>query len=77
MSLIPNRLAALREAKDWHRSKVGATFNVGDRTIARWENGETPIPSDSIPLLAEMFDVTPEYLMGWDRESASTTAKAA
>jgi transcriptional regulator with XRE-family HTH domain len=72
MSSTSNRLAELREAREWHRSRIGAMFNVGDRTVARWENGESPIPSTAIPQLAELFEVTPEFLMAWDHEGAKT-----
>lgn len=75
MSKSGNRLAELREARDWHRTVVAATFNVGERTVYRWEIEETPVPSDLIPALAQLFNVTPEHLMGWDREPA--TGKAA
>lgn len=72
MSAQGNRLAELREARDWHRTKVAACFeNVREKTVYRWEVGEVPIPSDFIPVLAELFEVTPEYLMGWDRSKAA------
>jgi transcriptional regulator with XRE-family HTH domain len=77
MSGTGNRLAELREAREWHRSKVGAQFNVGDRTVYRWETGETPIPSELIPDLAALFEVSAEHLMGWDREPAETGKAAA
>jgi transcriptional regulator with XRE-family HTH domain len=69
-----NRLAELREARDWRRSVVAAEFNLSEKTISRWESGEQPIPSDVIPRLADLFDVTPEHLMGWDRESSTKAA---
>ncbi len=67
-----NRLAELREARAWNQTVVAAECNVGERTVRRWETGETAIPSEQIPRLAALFDVTPEYLMGWDRVPAGT-----
>jgi transcriptional regulator with XRE-family HTH domain len=73
MSGNGNRLAELREARGWHRTKIAAAFeNVREKTVYRWEAGEVAIPSDAIPVLAAMFEVAPEYLMGWDREPAAT-----
>jgi transcriptional regulator with XRE-family HTH domain len=63
-----NRLAELRQARDWHRTVIAAEFNLSEKTISRWESGEVAIPSDCIPRLADLFDVSPEHLMGWDRE---------
>jgi transcriptional regulator with XRE-family HTH domain len=74
MSTTGNRLAELRGERNWHRSKVAGAFNVGERTVYRWETGETPIPSDLIPALSALFEVTPEYLMGWDRNDSKAAA---
>ena len=65
-----NRISVLRKQRGWHRTVIAAEFNIGERTVQRWEAGETPVPSTVIPALAALLDVTPEYLMGWDREEA-------
>lgn len=78
MTKSVNRIRELRQARDWHRTVIAAAFNVGERTVYRWETGDTPVPSDFIPRLAGLFDVTPEYLMGWDRDDPkASTPKAA
>jgi transcriptional regulator with XRE-family HTH domain len=74
MSTTANRLAELRESRDWHRTKVAAAFNVGEKTVYRWEVGETAIPSDFIPDLANLLEVTPDHLMGWDRAETEAAA---
>jgi DNA-binding transcriptional regulator YiaG len=76
MSKVTNRIAELREARDWHRTVVAAACNVGEKTVYRWETGESKIPSDLIPVLAALFDVSERHIMGWDREP-TPTAKAA
>jgi repressor LexA len=76
MSKLINRLAELREAKGWTQTFVAAERGVSERTVSRWETGVTPIPSDQVPALAEMFEVTPEWLMGWDRIPATPKAAA-
>lgn len=77
MSQNGNRLGALRVERGCARAAVAAEFNVVERTVARWETGETPIPSDLIPRLAAMFGVTPDYLMGWDRSESPSEVGAA
>jgi DNA-binding transcriptional regulator YiaG len=72
-----NRIQELREARGWHRSVVAAKFNVGERTIRRWEDEATAVPSTAIPVLADIFETSPEYLMGWDRDSTPTTGVGA
>jgi transcriptional regulator with XRE-family HTH domain len=74
MTASANRLAELREARGLRRSVVAAQFEVGERTVYRWETGATPVPSSLIPHLAEFFNVSPEYLMGWDRDDAKAAA---
>lgn len=76
MTKFVNRISVLREQRGWHRTVIAAEFNIGERTVRRWEDGDTPVPSTAIPKLAEMFDVTPEYVMGWDRDSETTEAAA-
>lgn len=74
MTKSVNRIQELREARSWHRTVIGAAFNVGERTVRRWESGEIAVPSDLIPGLADLFGVTPEYLMGWDRQPIETAS---
>jgi transcriptional regulator with XRE-family HTH domain len=74
MTKSVNRLEELREARGWHRTRVAGEFGINERTVRRYESGEQDVPSALIPELAAMFEVTPEYLMGWDRESTETPA---
>jgi len=76
MTDFVNRIESLRKAKGWHRTVIAAEFNVGERTVMRWEAGTTSVPSDYIPRLAEMFDVSPAQLMGWDRSDSPAPQKA-
>ena len=71
MTKFVNQISVLREQRGWHRSVIAAEFNIGERTVRRWESGEVSVPSEYIPQLAALFDVSPEYLMGWDREEAA------
>ena len=76
MTKSVNRVQGLRESRNWHRTVIAAPFNASERTVRRWENGEVDVPSDVIPQLAQMFDVSPECLMGWDPVPAGATGGA-
>lgn len=77
MSTSGNRLAELREARAWHRTKIAAAFDgISEKTVYRWETGETAIPSDFIPVLAEVLEVSPAHLMGWDHADSPATPEA-
>jgi len=65
MEMPSNRIQALREAADMSRVEVAVVCNVGEATVRRWELGETTIPDMQKFRLAELFCVSPGYLMGW------------
>jgi transcriptional regulator with XRE-family HTH domain len=67
----PNRLAELIARGDESLTDLAAFCGVRERTIERWVKGETGIPDSSKRVLAARFNVTPEYLMGWDRETGA------
>jgi transcriptional regulator with XRE-family HTH domain len=60
-----NRLRELREARGLRTYHLAARYDVDPTTIYRWEQGRSDVP-DAIKLaLAEFYDVTVAYLMGW------------
>ena len=40
-------------------------LNVNEKTISRWENGETDIKSDKAKMFADFFGVNTAYLLGY------------
>ena len=53
---------------------------VARNTYWRWENGKSPIPFDKVTILAEMFGVSREFIVGWrptSEEFAELEAKGA
>lgn len=77
MELPPNRIEALREEAGVSRVELAVLCGMGEATIRRWERGETSIPDEAKLVIANRFGVSPEHLMGWDRESTPTPVKAA
>ena len=47
--------------------KVAQAVGVSAATISRWERGEiSSLSADKVSCLAEVLQVTPDYLMGWE-----------
>jgi transcriptional regulator with XRE-family HTH domain len=63
---VPNRLRELREERGLTRREVAIRLDVTESTIVRWERLERRIPDEKKLQLAELLDVTPSQLMGWD-----------
>lgn len=63
---ISERIKALREASGLTLEEVGKRIGASRQTIYKYENGIiTNIPSNNIEGLANLFDVSPAYIMGW------------
>ncbi len=66
-STIGEKLKYLRVKADLTQEAVGKKIKVSKQTLYKYENGIiTNIPSDKIVMLAEIYNVTPAYIMGWD-----------
>src|SRR5690554_3388048 len=66
---LGRKLKTLRENKGITLEEAGKKIGTSRQTIFKYENGiVTNIPSDKIKLLAETYNVTPAYLMGWEEE---------
>lgn len=46
--------------------KLAKAIGVRDTTILRWENGNMSPSIDALNLLCEFFNVTPNYLLGYE-----------
>ena len=58
------RIRALREDNDKTQTEVAKLLKVGQRTYCDYELGKTRIPVDSLIVLAELYDVTMDYICG-------------
>ena len=71
---IGARLKALRLDRGLTQDEVGQRVLVSKQTLYKYENDiVTNIPVDKIELLAEVYHVTPAYIMGWENPSSLTT----
>jgi len=65
---IGARLKALRLDRGLTQDEVGKRILVSKQTLYKYENDiVTNIPVDKIELLAEVYHVTPAYIMGWEQ----------
>lgn len=68
-----DRIKELRESKHITQTELAEMIGTTKQNIYKYENGIiTNIPSDKIELLAEKFDVSPAYIMGWEGDVQSS-----
>jgi repressor LexA len=67
MGILQERIKSLREAKNLTLLNVAEYLGVKEATTQRYESGEIKnIKHETIVKLAELFNVSPAYLMGWE-----------
>lgn len=61
------RIRKLRTAKGISQSELAKRLNTTKQTISKYEKGiVTNIPSDRIEIMANLFGVSPQHILGWD-----------
>lgn len=63
-----NRLKELRKKKRISQKEFSKEHNIPLRTLQSWENGESQFKADRGQQLAEYFDVSLNYLLGFEDE---------
>lgn len=61
-----NRLKEIRQEKKLSQKELADYLGINEKTISRWENGESTIKSDKAQALAEHFGVSVGYLLGYE-----------
>ena len=65
MPMYRNRIRDLREDRDLRQVDVASATGIDQKTLSNYETGKTNPDSDSIIRLAEFFQVTTDYLLGY------------
>ncbi|NQP27536.1 helix-turn-helix transcriptional regulator [Streptococcus suis] len=65
-----NRLKELRQEKKLSQKELADYLGINEKTISRWENGESTIKSDKAQALADHFGVNTAYLLGYSDSPA-------
>ena len=62
---IARRITELREEHDWKKTELARRLGISHSQVSRIESGETEtLSSDILIRLAEVFDVSADYLLG-------------
>lgn len=65
---IGQRLRLSRKRNDLTLDEAGSKAGISRQTLHKYETGIiSNIPSDKIERLAEVYDVSPAYIMGWQK----------
>lgn len=65
MNNIQNRIRELREDMDLRQIDVSHATGIDQKTLSNYETGKTSPDSYSIIRLADFFQVTTDYLLGF------------
>lgn len=71
MGILNDRIKEMRTKRGLTLAYVAEQLGIKEATMQRYESGEIKnIKHDTITKLAEIFDCTPSYLMGWEEADA-------
>lgn len=65
------RLKELREGKGLPQSEMAKICGIAVASYANWEQGRALPPLGQIPILAEFFGVSADYLLGISKKQAT------
>jgi transcriptional regulator with XRE-family HTH domain len=69
MGILNDRIKEMRNARGLTLIQVAEKLGVKEATMQRYESGEIKnIKHETITALADIFNCSPSYLMGWDEE---------
>ena len=71
---IGKRLLACREKVGKSRAEVSNIVNVGTTTLRQWEVGATETSIETVEKLAQLYNVTPQYIIFGDTDAPSSPA---
>ncbi len=61
--MVYKRIRDLREDHDWTQAEVGARLRVSQRAYAYYESGQRMIPPPILVALADLYDVSVDFLL--------------
>lgn len=71
---IGDTIAKLRKEKGWTQIELAEKLQVSDKAVSKWESNKGDPSVEFLPMLAELFDVTLDYLMtGKEQEEKIVT----
>ena len=64
MEVLAERLKLLRKERKWSRKQVAEQLKIVERTYQRYENAERDPTASVLVELADLYDVSVDYLVG-------------
>lgn len=74
MNLLGDRIAALRKARGMTQKELAESLHISDKSVSRWERGETAPDLSLLPALAEHLNVTLDELLSGRKPALQTAA---
>lgn len=62
--MLNERIRELRKRFGWTQKELAKRINVSQQTVGSWEVGRAEPSSETLTRLAELFEVTTDYLLG-------------
>jgi len=66
MSIIGDRIRLLRKEKNWNQAELAEKIEADSRQISRYEKGKVNPSVETLIKVAEVFDVSFDYLLSED-----------
>ena len=64
MDSVSNKLKNLRESKNYKQNYVASYLGISQQNYSRYENEKREIPIHFLPLLAKLYGVSIDYILG-------------
>lgn len=68
---LNQKIAQLRNDNNWSQEELAEKLNVSRQSVSKWESGQAKPDLDKIIALADIFDVSTDYLLKDDTEEKS------
>ena len=62
--MLKDKIKELRKQHGWTQAELAKKLSVSQQTIGSWEVGRAEPNSDALTKLAQLFNVTTDYLLG-------------
>lgn len=73
--MFGNRLKELRKSKNLSQEKLAEILGASNNAVYNWEVGRSQPPIEIITKLAEYFNVTTDYLLGFSKDNLDEIEK--
>ena len=64
MTALSERLKLLRKRKDLTQEQLADYMGISPQAVSRWETGATSPDISALPMLADLFGITVDELLG-------------